>query len=246
MKALIFAAGLGTRLYPYTSNRPKALVPISGTPMLQHIILKLKKFGINEFYINVHHFSDQIIHFLQANNNFNCKINISNEKDELLDTGGGLKKVLDMLSENENILVHNVDIWTNYDLSLLIKQHIKSEALATMLVQKRNTSRYLLFHPQEKQLKGWMNNKTNEKIPNNIITDDYKAFAFNGIHIVNSKARTNFPDNRAFPLIPVYLNLAKKYKIVAHEIQNSYWLDLGKPEQIIKAEKLLLGDKKEI
>lgn len=239
MKALIFAAGLGTRLYPYTSDRPKALVPIAGMPMLQHIILKLKAFGIRDFIINVHHFGDQIIQFLKKNENFGCTIHISDERKQLLDTGGGLKKALNELNENEDLLVHNVDIWTNYDLSILIKHHKESKSMISLLVQNRETSRYLLFDKEEKILKGWINKKTGEKIPENINPNIYNHFAFNGIHIINSNTKIIFPKEAAFPLIPVYLGLAEKIKISALEFDNSYWLDLGKAEQLTKAEKLM-------
>ena len=239
MKALIFAAGLGTRLYPYTSDRPKALVPIAGKPMLQHIILKLKNSGIREFIINIHHFGDQIIQFLEENNNFGCQMTISDEREKLLDTGGGLKKALSYLNENEDLLVHNVDIWTDFDLSLLINHHKQSKSLVSLLVQNRKTSRYLLFEKEEKWLRGWMNKKTGEKIPEDLMIENFNAFAFNGIHIINASAKNLFPETDAFPLIPVYLKLAEKEKLSAIEFRGSFWLDLGKAEQLSKAEKLI-------
>ncbi len=240
MKAFIFAAGLGTRLYPYTSDRPKALVPVAKKPMLEHVIVKLKEYNIREFIINIHHFGDQIIEFLNENNNFDCDITISDERNELLDTGGGLKKVLNTLGNNEDLLVHNVDIWTNYDLSILMNHHKQSKSLVSLLVQNRETSRYLLFEKKKLLLKGWINKKTGDKIPTDIKMDNFTPLAFNGIHIINSQAKKLFPDERVFPLIPVYLNLAEKHKISALKINQSYWLDLGKAEQIIKAEKLLM------
>lgn len=239
MKALIFAAGLGTRLYPFTSDRPKALVPVAGKPMLQHIIIKLKTFGITNFIINIHHFGDQIIQFLKENENFGCTIHISDERDQLLDTGGGLKKALYELNENEDLLVHNVDVWTNYNLSKLIAHHKQSHSLISLLVQNRETSRYLLFDKKENTLKGWINKKTGEKIPKLINPKHHNPFAFNGIHIINSHVKKLFPIKDSFPLIPVYLNLSQKIKISALEFDNSYWLDLGKVEQIEKAEILL-------
>jgi len=239
LKALIFAAGLGTRLYPFTSDRPKALVPVAGKPMLQHIIIKLKTFGITDFIINIHHFGDQIIQFLKENENFGCTIHISDERDQLLDTGGGLKKALYELNKNEDLLVHNVDVWTNYNLSKLIAHHKQSHSLISLLVQSRDTSRYLLFDKKENTLKGWLNKKTGEKIPDFINPKHHNPLAFNGIHIINSHVKKLFPVEDSFPLIPVYLNLSQRIKISALEFDNSYWLDLGKVEQIEKAEILL-------
>jgi len=240
LKALIFAAGLGTRLKPYTSNKPKALVEVDGKPMLEHLIQKLKQSGIREFYINIHHFGDLIIKFLKDHDNFNCTIHISDEKENLLDTGGGLKKVLDQLGDHEDLLVHNVDVFTDFDLNLLMNHHKKSKSLISLLVQNRSTSRYLLFDKEELQLQGWINEKTQEKIPSDIRIDDYKKLAFNGIHIINSRAKHLFPSNReSFPIIPVYLNLSKEHKITALELKDNYWLDLGKKEQITKAEQYI-------
>ena len=240
MKAFIFAAGLGTRLKPYTSNCPKALVEVDGKPMLEHLIIKLKEFGIFEFYINIHHFGDQIIQFLKDHDNFACNIHISDERTALLDTGGGLKKVLEQLGDNEDILVHNVDVWTNFDLKSLFEHHKKSKSLISLLVQNRKTSRYLLFDKKEHTLSGWVNKKTKEKIPADIELNQYKEYAFNGIHIINTKAKNLFPtDKTAFPIIPVYLKIAENHKISALEIIANYWLDIGKPEQLKKAACLL-------
>ena len=239
MKAFIFAAGLGTRLYPFTSNQPKALVAIEGKPMLEHIILKLKTFGITSFIINIHHFGEQIIQFLEEKQNFGCQIIISDERQKLLDTGGGLKKALTYLGKNEDLLVHNVDVWTNYNLNLLMEHHKETHSLISLLVQKRNTSRYLLFDKKEMVLKGWINKKTSKKLPPDINIEQYSAFAFNGIHIINSHALKYFQSNGKFPLIPEYLQIAQSQKITAIDITNAYWLDLGKAEQITEAEKMI-------
>ncbi|NOR88387.1 MAG: NTP transferase domain-containing protein [Bacteroidales bacterium] len=236
MKAFIFAAGLGTRLQPYTLNQPKALVPVNGKPMLEHLILKLNKFGIREITINIHHFGDQIIDFLNHHDHFGCKINISDEREQLLDTGGGLKKALSFLNDGEDLLVHNVDIWSNYDLELLINHHQKKDSLATLVVEKRETSRYLLFSKDGNFLKGWINKNTGEKLPENIDINQYDQFAFNGIHIVNQKVLKFFPSIDKFSIIPTYLELAQSQKIQALEIEDAYWMDIGKPEQLAKAE----------
>ena len=156
MKAMIFAAGLGTRLKPLTDSTPKALLPINGKPMLEHVILKLKDAGFHQIAINVHHLGDQIINFLAANNNFGIQIHISDERDYLLDTGGGIKHAAAFLQGNEPFLIHNVDILSDIDLRALYNHHIETNPLATLLVSKRNTSRYLLFN-KENKLCGWRN-----------------------------------------------------------------------------------------
>ena len=145
MKAMIFAAGLGTRLKPLTDRMPKALVPVNGIPMLQHVILKLKQAGCTEIVINIHHFGEQIIDFLQAHQNFGITVHISDEREELLDTGGGIKKAIPFFSGNEPFLVHNVDILSDTDLKALYDYHRQSINDATLLVSQRETSRYLLF-----------------------------------------------------------------------------------------------------
>lgn len=239
MKALIFAAGLGTRLQPFTNKQPKALVQVAGKPMLQHLIIKLKTFGITEIIINIHHFGEQIIDFLEKNKNFGCDITISDERKKLLDTGGGLKKALYLLKDNDDLLVHNVDVWTNFDLNLLIQHHQKSQSQVSLLLQNRETSRYLLFHPQNKTLVGWINKKTKETIPKDLAYENFDSFAFNGIHIINSKMKGFFPKQDTFGIIPVYLELAKKHKISGLEMKENYWLDLGKREQIVQAENII-------
>ena len=142
---MIFAAGLGTRLKPITDNLPKALVPIAGKPLLEHVILKLKTAGFDEIIINIHHFPDQIIDFMKANNNFGIRIEVSDERDELLDTGGGIRKVAWFFDDGKPFLVHNVDILSNIDLVELYNQHISTNSLATLVVSQRDTFRYLLF-----------------------------------------------------------------------------------------------------
>lgn len=244
MKALIFAAGLGTRLKDLTKDKPKALVEVNGKPMLQIIIEKLKAFNIEDIFINIHHFGDQIISFLEQNNNFNCNILISDERDQLLNTGGGLKKVLKKLNENENLLIHNVDILTDVDLNAFIKMHQRNKNIASLLVKKRNTSRYLLFNEQM-ELKAWKNIKSGEVKPAILANEikNLKAFAFSGIHIINQQALNYFPNEDVFEIIPEYLKIAQKEKIEAKEMKCEFWMDLGKPEAIEKATAYLKQEK---
>lgn len=238
MKAFIFAAGLGTRLFPYTKSQPKAMVPLLGKPMLELLILKLKENHIRDIIINIHHFGEQIIDFLTANKNFDCNIIISDERDLLLNTGGGLKKALSFLDEEEDLLVHNVDVLSDLNFTELIRFHRENQAIASLLVQKRITTRYLLFN-ENNELCAWINKKTGESIPSNIDLSKYQEFAFNGIHIVNKNALRYFPNEASFPLIPVYLNICQQQKISALEMKNPFWLDLGKPESIQVAENWL-------
>ena len=166
MKAMIFAAGLGTRLKPLTDHMPKALVPVAGKPMLEHVIEKLKATGFDEIVINVHHFAQQIIDFLKANNNFGIKIWISDETEELLDTGGGIKKTAHFF--DEPFLVHNADILSNVDLKALYDYHLTSGNDATLLVSSRKTVRYLLFDDANR-LCGWINKETLQTKPEGFV-----------------------------------------------------------------------------
>ncbi|MBN1462488.1 MAG: nucleotidyltransferase family protein, partial [Paludibacteraceae bacterium] len=161
MKAMLFAAGLGTRLKPLTDTMPKAMVPIAGKPLLEHVIKKLIAAGFNEIIINVHHFSEQIVSFLKANNNFGVRIELSDESDLLLETGGGIKKAAAFFDDGMPFLVHNVDILSDVDLCALYNSHVQQNAMASLLVSKRATSRYLLFNA-ENNLQGWINEKTGE------------------------------------------------------------------------------------
>ena len=188
MKAMIFAAGLGTRLRPLTDNMPKALVPVAGKPMLQHVIERMKAAGFNEITINIHHFGEQIIDFVQANQQFGITIHISDERGELLDTGGGIKKARPFLDGDEPFLVHNADILTDVDLHKLYQHHLTNNADATLLVSQRNTSRYLLFD-NDNRLKGWVNKTTGEVKPQGFSYNENKLseLAFGGIHIISPR-----------------------------------------------------------
>ena len=186
MKAMIFAAGLGTRLKPLTDHMPKALVPVAGRPMLEHVILKLKEAGFTELVINIHHFGEQIIDFLKANQNFGLTIHISDERDMLLDTGGGIKKAATFFTGTEPFLVHNVDILSNANLKEVYDFHRKSQNLATLLVSPRKTSRYLLFDT-DNRLQGWIHKDTLQTKPEGFVYEpgQYREYAFSGIHVIS-------------------------------------------------------------
>jgi NDP-sugar pyrophosphorylase family protein len=237
MKAMILAAGLGTRLKPLTDNTPKALVKINNKPMLQHVIERLGKFGFNDILINVHHFGDQIIHFIQSLELENTKITISDERGELLDTGGGLLKAQDFFKNSEAFLVHNVDIYSTIDLAEMYRSHIKKKLFVSLAVKHRTSSNYLLFDKDD-LLCGWYSNKTGGK---RIIKEQatYNEMAFSGIHIINPQIFDYVTEKGKFGIIPVYLKLAAQHKIGAYIHDKSDILDMGKPESLKQAEILI-------
>jgi len=238
MKVLIFAAGLGTRLKHLTKNKPKALVEFNGKPILEHLILKLKTQGFNDFVINVHHFANQIETFLKENEYFNSSFEISDEREMLLETGGGLLKAKPFLLNSENFIIYNADIFSDINLAKLVSEHKKNKALATLAVQERETSRKLIFN-EENELCQWKNFKTNEikiaKETNSKLT----AWAFTGIHIVNNQIFKHITETGKFSIIDLYLRLAKNHKISAYESNHTFWFDLGKPENIKDAENYI-------
>ena len=239
MKAMIFTAGLGTRLRPLTNDRPKALIEINGVPMLQLLIERIKSFGFNDIILNVHHFADQVINFLKKKKNFGINISISDETKLLLDTGGGLKKVAWFFNDNKPFLLYNVDILTDLNLKLLYNIHCQSDALATLTVANRDSSRYLLFD-KDYCLCGWKNVETKEtKIIKNKKTD-LILLAFSGIHVINPEIFKLIKRKGVFSIITAYLDLAKNYKIKAFIDNDSLWMDLGKKDNIIEAEKLFM------
>lgn len=238
MEALVFAAGLGTRLKEQTQNKPKALVLLAGKPLLQHVIERMKSFGIDHIVINVHHFADQVFEFIASNQSFGIQIDISDERDLLLDTGGGLKKAGHFFSGNEPILIYNVDVISNFDLNNLLEFHRLNNALATLVVRQRETSRYLMFD-ENMLLSGWKNFSSGETIVSR--EDSFansRPFAFSGIHIVQPEILDLITEEGKFPIMDLYLRLAKFQKIKGYLDQSDLWMDLGKPDQIIEAERL--------
>ena len=243
MKALIFAAGLGTRLKPITDNLPKALVPIAGKPLLEHVILKLKTSGFDEILINVHHFPDQIIDFIKRNNNFDIRIEISDERELLLDTGGGIKKAAAFFDDNQPFLVHNVDILSTVNLNELYHQHHRSNPLATLVVSRRDTFRYLLFD-DDLRLRGWINEKTGETKPVGFKHPErYAKFAFSGIQVLSPqvfKLMETYPEK--FPIMDFYLENAKQNSILSYVPADYKMIDVGKLNVLKEAEKFVLNN----
>lgn len=236
MKAFVFAAGLGTRLKPLTDSMPKALVPVNGKPLLAHVMEKLQGCGIHSFVVNVHHFANQIVQYLQ-NQWSETEVAISDETDALLETGGAIKKAQPLLG-NESFLIHNVDILSNADVMALMQLHHQQKAAATLLVSQRKSSRYLLFDEQMR-LKAWTNTQTGQvKTPyKNLDISTLKSYAFSGIQgfsPVLFDAMQNYPDK--FSIIDFYLDQCLNYPIYGYEQPDLKLLDVGKLDSLKQAE----------
>jgi len=238
MKAMILAAGLGTRLRPLTDHRPKALVEINGRTLLEITVLRLRSFGVREVIVNVHHFADMVVEYLKANGNFGMQIEVSRE-DLLLDTGGALKKAAHFFRDKdagslaEPFLVHNVDVLSNIDLARVVQFHSESQALATLVVQDRQTSRYLLFDDQL-QLCGRQTGNNQPELVREC--QKVQALAFSGIHVISPRLLSMLTEDSAFSVITAYLRLAAQgERIMAFHADEYYWRDLGKPENVAQA-----------
>ncbi len=242
MKAIVFAAGLGTRLRPFTNEHPKALVEVGGEPMLGHVLRKLIAAGVNDVIINVHHFPEQITDYLKANNNFGINISISDESDLLLDTGGALIKAEKLIDLEEPLMIHNADILTDFPVEEMLGVHERTGADATLLMAERKTSRYLCFD-NEYRLKGWINMSTGASLPAGYIPDSEDIrLAFGGVHIINPKkiipGLKKFATSEVFSIIPFYSNNANELDIKAYLPSKPYrWHDIGKPESLEAARK---------
>jgi mannose-1-phosphate guanylyltransferase len=264
MKAMILAAGLGTRLRPLTADRPKALVEINGRTLLEITMERLKKFGVSEVIVNVHHHAEQIVSFLQAKQNFNVRIEISREDDLLLDTGGGLKKAAWFFLEGNSLepfILHNVDVLSSIDLNQMFESHKKYAALATLAVQQRNSSRQLLFDENNllvgrrisnvdtfvsnpiSQVNDCHSERSEELLFSPHVLRGESAFssitplAFAGIHIISPRLLTLIAEDGVFSIIDTYLRLAGVgEKITAFRANEFYWRDLGRIEDLKQAE----------
>ena len=231
---MIFAAGLGTRLKPFTDNHPKALAVVNGKPLLQRNIEYLKSFGIDEIVINVHHFADQIIEFLEENNYFGIEIIISDETDQVLETGGGLVKAKDNFTED--FLVMNVDILTDLNLAEFIKAHQENKAIVSLAVSDRDSSRKLFFNEQN-ELKGWRNLKTEEEIKAVDSLDNCKDLAFSGIHVISPTLFEKITEKGKFSIMKVYMGLMQTESIIGFDHSGGILIDVGRPESVLEAEQ---------
>jgi NDP-sugar pyrophosphorylase family protein len=236
MKAMILAAGLGTRLRPMTDDRPKALVEVAGHTLLEITLRRLNKFGIRDVIVNTHHFADLVVDYLKKNDNFDMRVEISRE-EVLLDTGGGLKKAAWFFLEDpshELFVLHNVDVLSDIDLDRMVKFHRENDALATLAVQKRETSRYLLFDEQNR-LCG--RRRGREPAPEIVRSSEHlQALAFSGVHVISWRFLEMIEEQGAFSIISSYLRLSGQgEKIAAFRADQYYWRDLGKPESVAQA-----------
>lgn len=240
MKAMLFAAGLGTRLRPLTTDLPKALVELEGKTLLEIALLKLKLAGCTEVVINIHHFAGMIRGFLDRRNNFGLQITLSDESDLLLDTGGGLKNAEQFLTqEGQPFIALNVDILSDIDLASMYQAHLDAGCLATLAVRQRKSSRYLLFD-DEMKLQGWQNVKTGEKRFCNaeLIGSELKPLAFSGIQILSPAIFSFMPsEHKPFSIIQTYLSAGAKAPITGYRHDEDFWMDVGRPEAVEEAIK---------
>jgi MurNAc alpha-1-phosphate uridylyltransferase len=235
MKAMILSAGLGTRFKPWTDKHPKALALVNSKTLLERNLVYLQSFGIKDVLVNVHHFPDQIRHAIIVNDGWGSNITISDESDEVLETGGGLKKAVDYFDKEPFVLM-NVDILTDLNLSKMISFHEEKKPLVTLAVTDRKSSRYFLFNKSDR-LTGWRNTKTGEeKI--SIANTDMKEKAFSGIHIISPELFSLMHQRGKFSIVDVYLELAASQLILGFDHSGSKLVDVGRTEAIAIAEKL--------
>ncbi|MBS4014252.1 MAG: nucleotidyltransferase family protein [Bacteroidetes bacterium] len=238
MKALILAAGLGTRLKPLTDNKPKALVELGGKTLLEHAIEKLVESGVSDIIINVHHFHEMMKSFI-GNLSYNgISLSISDEKELLLDTGGGLWKAKSFFNDGKPFLLYNVDIISDIDLKGLCSSHIKNKALATLAVTERKAVRTFLW--DSNKLCGWRNNNTGEEILSYKTEKEPLQMAFSGIHCINPEIFKLYNAEGVFSIKDVYLKIAKEFKIAPFIHDANNWFDTGTIENLSKAEKYIL------
>ncbi len=235
---MILAAGLGTRLRPLTDDRPKALVEVAGRTLLEITLSRLRSFGIHEVIINVHHFADMILAYLTANDNFGMRIDLSRE-EVLLETGGGLKRAAYFFLEDSNrleepFILHNVDVISTIDLRRMVQYHAENRALATLAVQNRETSRYLVFDEQLELCGRRSGRDRNTEAVRS--SPKVQALAFCGIHVISPRLFALMIEEGVFSIITAYLRLAAdKEKILAFRAEEYYWRDLGRPDSVIQA-----------
>lgn len=242
MKALVFAAGLGTRLRPLTDHKPKALVELCGVTMLERVITNIKSCGITDVVVNVHHFGDQIIDFLKDKDNFGINITISDERDLLLDTGGGILKARHLLEGDEPFLVHNADILTDLNLAEMIAYHKANGADVTLLAKQRSTQRYLVFG-ENNQMVGWTNIATGEVKPADLVVkQENSLLAFGGVHVISPRifdSLARFATEPKFSIMQYYIAACRDINIAGYNPYGYNWFDIGKIETLQKAEQFL-------
>ncbi len=236
MRGMIFAAGLGTRFKPWTDKHPKALAPVHGKSLLQRNIEYLQQYGIDEVVVNVHHFADQIEEAIKLNDGWGSKVIISDERDVVLETGGGLMKARDLLGD-EDFVVINVDVLTDLDLGAMISYHSLKGSLATLAVSDRKTSRYFLFD-ETMELRGWRNVSTGEERLRAERPGGLIQRAFSGIHIISPNIFQHIYQQGKFSMVDVYLSLGIEYPVYGFDHTGSRFIDVGKPDSVEKAEEM--------
>lgn len=241
MKGMIFAAGLGTRLRPLTDHCPKALIEVGGMTMLERTIRRMVDAGVTEITVNIHHHAQMIREYLAQNANFGAKISLSDESDELLDTGGGLAKALELIGTEDDVLVCNADIFTDFDIAEMAEAHEKSGADVTLLCQDRETARKLLFDEEGKMV-GWTNLSTGEIRTPYPTLGETSALAFGGIHILAPSALEMLKEKRSdgkFSITPFYIETCNELCIKAfQQIRDYVWVDIGRPESLNRARSI--------
>jgi N-acetyl-alpha-D-muramate 1-phosphate uridylyltransferase len=243
MRAMILAAGMGTRLKPFTDKHPKALAVVNGKTVLQRNVEYLQQFGITDVIVNVHHFSEQIVETIAEANGWGSQISISDERDGLLETGGGILKASDFLKQSDTCLVMNVDMLTDLDLRDLVDAHRQTNCMATLATTKRATSRYLLFN-QQGLLNGWKNEATGEFRPANLTqhgsANSLQPYAFSGIQVLSSSIFKFIRFSGKFSMIDVYLDLCSRFRITNFDHSEGQLIDIGTPEKLAAAESLFV------
>lgn len=236
MKAMIFAAGYGTRLKPLTNMLPKALVPLRGKPMLQHTLEYIYSFGFDEVIINVHHYAAKVREFI-ADYNTTMRITVSDESENLLDTGGGLKHASWFFDDHEPFLLINTDLLTNIDLKDMLEQHKRQDAMVTLAVRKDYRSRFLLMD-NHMRLYGKGDEDTGRMLLVKETNQELSRYRFAGIHIINPDIFSHFPTEDRFPVMDWYLKVAEHAAIKGYDFSDGLWMDLGRPENLVAAESL--------
>lgn len=235
---MIFAAGLGTRLRPYTNDRPKALVEVGGDALLGHCLRRLKEAGIESVVVNVHHFADKVEQYLKDRGDIGMEILVSDERDALLETGGGLQKAAPFLRDKGDFLVCNVDILSNIDFRRMAAAHNRSGALATLALRQRQTSRYLLWD-ESLRLVGWKNEKSGKYRWCKEAKPQARPLAFSGIHLINPEIFSLMQRSGKFSIIETYLSLGGNHVIQGYPHDDDIWMDVGKAAGLPDAEKLV-------
>jgi len=226
ISAMIFAAGLGTRLYPLTADKPKALVEFNGKTLLASAIEKIIENDIHHIVVNVHHFGEQIIQFIKSNTHYDAEILISDERERLLETAGGLKHASSFFDKSDHILLYNVDILSNINLKKMLDTHLQTKALATLAVMERKSSRYFIFDSQNMALCGWKNYQTGDCIQK-IKSKNPIELAFSGIHFVKQEIIELIPPSEKLSFTPFYLDLCENQKIIGYNHTGEQWRDVG-------------------